>query len=173
MALGAGPEIHCERDVPSSSDSLIETQRQDAGKSKRLRWDVESVSVWPHPRCPFVRACSFHFPFNAVRLILRTPGLRTLDKQYIFPGPPQRQCCGILCSVAALYSALPIPALPRYYYYGDPPRPAKAAAVQLLQLFWLIFELSRFRGLTKGELRPQHRRNWGHFSNRKRSCNPS
>jgi hypothetical protein len=112
-------------------------------------------------------------PFSAARLILRTPGLRTLDKQYIFPGPPQRQCCGILCSVAALYSALPIPALPRYYYYGDPPRPAKAAAVQLLQLFWLIFELSRFRGLTKGELRPQHRRNWGHFSNRKRSCNPS
>ena len=92
---------------------LIETQRQDAGKSRHQPCDtvaphgshaslfvsvgvlVDCVSVWPHQQCSYAGTCSFSFPFNAVLLTLRTPGLATFVNNQFLP-EPQRQCCGIL-----------------------------------------------------------------------------
>jgi hypothetical protein len=74
---------------------------------------VIHVTVQPHAWCSFAGTCSFGFPSKAVRLTLRVTGAGYIHKQSIFPGPPQRQCCGILCELAAIYRVLPIPALPR------------------------------------------------------------
>jgi hypothetical protein len=74
---------------------------------------VIHVTVRPHGWCSFAGTCSFGFPSKTVRLTFRITGAGYIHKQSIFPGPPQRQCCGILCELAAIYRALPIPALPR------------------------------------------------------------
>jgi hypothetical protein len=65
------------------------------------------VTVQPHACCSFAGTCNFGFPSKAVRLTLRITGAGYIHKQSIFPGPPQRQCCGILCELAAIYRALP------------------------------------------------------------------
>jgi hypothetical protein len=58
------------------------------------RWPV---SVWSHQQCSCAGTCSFCFPFNAVRLTLRTPGLATFINNPFFPDRRSANAAAFYC----------------------------------------------------------------------------